>query len=181
MIQFADLKEFCEGTLLSVLPDEVEGLVTSFLALSADQVYQATPKEDTGLVYLFTDGMGRVEQGVNSWQITEIALFVPLSREPFKITAGNERLDVLELAVAFSAEDRELFDEHKHKIPSFQTCSSCGIYKERMQECQDDKPHAASGVHFSPALHWLGRDDWTGPGCRSPASDVGTALLWAQR
>ena len=62
MIQFADLKEFCEGTLLSVLPDEVEGLVTSFLPLSADQVYQAT----RDLFYLFTDGMGRVEQGVNS-------------------------------------------------------------------------------------------------------------------
>ena len=124
--------------------------------------------------------MGRVEQGVSSWQIAEIALFVPLSREPFKITAGNERLDVLELAVAFSAEDRELFDEHKHKSPSFQTCSaSCGTYKERIKSAKTMR--GASGVHFSPALHWLGRDDWTGPGCRSPASDVGTALLWAQR
>jgi hypothetical protein len=62
MIQFADLKEFCEGILLSVLPDEVEGLVTSFLALSADHVYQATPKGDTGLVYLQTGwgGLNRV-------------------------------------------------------------------------------------------------------------------------
>jgi len=136
MIQSADLRKSCEGTVVSVLPDEVKGLVTSFVALPENQAYQAEIKEDTGLVYLFTGGMGRVEQGDNSWEITEIALFVPLPGGPFKITAANQRLDVLELAVAFSAEDRELYQENKHKIQSFQTYSSCGTYKERIKSAR---------------------------------------------
>ena len=136
MIQSADLKKMREGTVVSVLPDEVEGLVTSFLALPENQAYQAELQEDTGLVYLFTGGMGRVEQGANSWGITEIALYVPLSGEPFKITSATEQLDVLELAVAFSAEDRELYKENKHKIQSFQTYSSCGTYRERVKSAR---------------------------------------------
>ena len=136
MIQTADLNTLPEGTLLPVLPGEVDGISTHFLALAAGKAYERTPDKIGGFVYLFTGGRGRVQQGVSNWEVTEIGLFVPQPGEPFKITAAAERLEVLELAVEFTAQDRILYEANKHKIQSFQTYSSCGTYQERVKSAK---------------------------------------------
>ncbi len=133
MIQTANLNTLSEGSLSPVLPGEVDGLSTSFLALAAEKVFEVTPRKNKGCVYLFTGGMGRVQQETRSWEVTEIGLFVPRPEEPFKIISRLERLEVLELAVEFSTQDRMLYEKNRHKIQSFQTYSSCGTYQERVK------------------------------------------------
>lgn len=137
---------------------KINGLKTSFIVLPAQQAYRPAIQENTGLVYLFTGGNGLVEQSPNQWVISEISVLAPQPGIPLQIEASDRRLDVLELMVELSDQDKQFIQQNKSKYPFFQAYSSCQTYWEKIKS----PSHTLLPEHTFPRL-CVGSVQTTGP------------------
>lgn len=120
----------------NVLPDEVEGIRTTYYKVNPQKSIKLSTEEDIAVIYLFTEGSGRVECGNRRFNIGEVALFVPSVQGISIISADESPLCFLQLAMKLHKEDKEHFHKNSAKLPYFQTYTECKKYKEATKSPQ---------------------------------------------
>jgi len=116
-----------------ILAQAIDGMRTYLHAVLAGQSIALPARENTGLVYLFTAGKGTTHTGGKTFEISDIALFAPEYGMDCDITAGQEALEILELAVDLNEGDLRELERTRDQYPYFISYSECSTYKEKIK------------------------------------------------
>jgi hypothetical protein len=117
----------------TVLPGDIEGIETHFIALLKGRSFQLAPEKSSISIFIATQGKGWIRQGKRQFKIDEPALFVPSVFEDVTIGGENENLGLVEIKMLLSETDLHYFGKQPQKLPYFIAYSQCKRYKESIK------------------------------------------------
>ena len=122
-----------EKTRLKLLQGQIEGLETSFTALSkgVTQAFRAVGKKLK--IILVTRGTGFIRQGELRLEVEELDLFIPFWQGEYVVRGGNKGLAFLELNLSLNRLDLEDLEGREYMFPFHGSYSESKSYTESIK------------------------------------------------